>query len=91
MVNGWLEESTQLTLTCLDQTLQGYVFLEVEFAGKYPVKLFYLEKCLYGCWPKLKLFSQVRGTMLVLTVTGEDFSVQARIHYQNEEKTPTKR
>lgn len=34
MVNVWLEESAQLTLTCLDQTLQGHMHLEVEFAGK---------------------------------------------------------
>lgn len=91
MVNAWLEESTQLPLTCLDQTLQGHVHLKVEFSGKKSVKPFSLEKCLYGSLFKLKLFCQGRGTMSVLTVTGEDFSVQARICYENEEKTPTTR
>lgn len=40
-----------------------------------------MEERLYGCFSKSKtfLFGQGRGTMLVLTVPGWDFSVQAKI------------
>lgn len=48
---------------------------------KKSVKSFYLEDCLYGCFSKLKTYSfiQGRGTVLVLTVLGEGFSVRPRI------------
>lgn len=47
---------------------------------KKAVKPLYLDEYLYCCFSKLKTFSfsQGRGTMLVLRVPGEDFSVQAK-------------
>lgn len=56
---------------------------------KKSVKLFYLEEYLYCCFSKFKTFSfsQGRGTILVLTVPEEAFSLQARIAIKMK-KTP---
>lgn len=50
-----LEGSTRW-LTCLDQTLQGHMQVEIEFDEKFLIKPFDLEKCLYIGLPKLNLF-----------------------------------